>query len=73
MSYRDALNASHEGTVTAGNSSPALPGNPDSKFLQIVNRHMQRGLSKAEAMRAAAGEDPEAHQEWIRGINHAPA
>jgi len=60
-------------TVTAGNSRPVFPGNPGSRFLQIVNRHKQAGMSQGQAIAAAAGEDPTAHRAWVEEINRAHA
>jgi len=61
-------NSEMSATATADGNRPALPGH-DSKFMRIVAEHMQRGLSKAEAMRAAATQHPESHQKWIAEVN----
>lgn len=43
----------------------------DKTFTGIVKRHISKGLSKTEAIRAAVHENPAAHRAWLDRLQQA--
>ena len=71
LAVKKLMDYGHSRTTAIAGVKMLIETSTDKTFLEIVKRHISKGLSKAEAIRAAVHENPAAHRAWLATMQKA--